>query len=165
MQQSVPLRGRPKQEPIPGAARRLSRYVAARTGMWNEEAGTSMAEPSLYERLGGVFAIGAVIDHFSDAVVQNPIVGQAVLRAVLRGIRQRLASEQRRGRVARARAGRRRASPSRRPLIRTVQGTFANARAPQGSPSTRAEQKHRACGDAQQSKTGRRNLSRDRSAT
>jgi hemoglobin len=31
-----------------------------------------MAEPSLYERLGGVFAIAAVIDHFSDAVVQNP---------------------------------------------------------------------------------------------
>ena len=35
-----------------------------------------MSEPSLYERLGGVFAIAAVIDHFSDAVVQNPIVGQ-----------------------------------------------------------------------------------------
>jgi hemoglobin len=35
-----------------------------------------MAEMSLYERLGGVFAIAAVIDHFSDAVVQNPIVGQ-----------------------------------------------------------------------------------------
>src|SRR5688572_30922725 len=32
---------------------------------------------SLYERLGGVFAIAAVIDHFSDAVVQNSIVGQA----------------------------------------------------------------------------------------
>ena len=31
----------------------------------------------LYERLGGVFAIAAVIDHFSDAVVQNPIVGTA----------------------------------------------------------------------------------------
>ncbi len=35
-----------------------------------------MAEASLYERLGGVFAIAAVVDHFSDAVVQNPIVGQ-----------------------------------------------------------------------------------------
>ena len=35
-----------------------------------------MAEPSLYERLGGVFAIAAVIDHFSDAVVRNPAVGQ-----------------------------------------------------------------------------------------
>lgn len=38
------------------------------------------------------------------------------------------------------------------------------ARAPQGSPSTRAEQKHRACGDTQQSKSGKRNLSRDGSA-
>jgi hemoglobin len=33
-------------------------------------------EKSLYERLGGIFAIAAVIDHFSDAVVKNPIVGQ-----------------------------------------------------------------------------------------
>jgi hemoglobin len=35
-----------------------------------------MTEPSLYDRLGGAFAIAAVVDHFSDAVVQNPIVGQ-----------------------------------------------------------------------------------------
>jgi hemoglobin len=34
------------------------------------------SEKSLYERLGGAFAIAAVIDHFSDAVVKNPIVGQ-----------------------------------------------------------------------------------------
>jgi len=33
-------------------------------------------EKSLYERLGGVFAISAVVDHFSDAVVKNPIVGK-----------------------------------------------------------------------------------------
>jgi hemoglobin len=35
-----------------------------------------MAEQSLYERLGGVFAIAAVVEHFSNAVVKNPIVGQ-----------------------------------------------------------------------------------------
>jgi hemoglobin len=35
-----------------------------------------MAETSLYERLGGAFAIAAVIDHFSDAVVRNPTTGQ-----------------------------------------------------------------------------------------
>ena len=35
-----------------------------------------MAEPSLYERLGGVFAIAAVVNHFSDAVVKNSLVGQ-----------------------------------------------------------------------------------------
>ncbi|WP_207796609.1 group I truncated hemoglobin [Sphingomonas oleivorans] len=33
-------------------------------------------EKSLYERLGGIFAIAAVVDHFSDAVVKNPVVGQ-----------------------------------------------------------------------------------------
>ena len=36
-----------------------------------------MTESSLYERLGGAFAIAAVVDHFSDAVVRNPIVGQS----------------------------------------------------------------------------------------
>jgi hemoglobin len=35
-----------------------------------------MSDASLYERLGGAFAIAAVIDHFSDALVHNPIVGQ-----------------------------------------------------------------------------------------
>ena len=43
-----------------------------------------MSEPTLYERLGGVFAIAAVIDHFSDAVVQNPIVGQKSENPALR---------------------------------------------------------------------------------
>lgn len=33
-----------------------------------------MTEASLYERLGGAFAIAAVVDHFSDAVVRNPII-------------------------------------------------------------------------------------------
>jgi hemoglobin len=37
---------------------------------------TPMPEGTLYERLGGVFSIAAVVDHFSDAVVKNPIVGQ-----------------------------------------------------------------------------------------
>ena len=43
-----------------------------------------MADASLYERLGGVFAIAAVVDHFSDAVVQNPVVGQRSQNADLR---------------------------------------------------------------------------------
>ncbi len=43
-----------------------------------------MTEPSLYARLGGVFAIAAVVDHFSDAVVQNPIVGQRSANPALR---------------------------------------------------------------------------------
>ena len=43
-----------------------------------------MTEKSLYERLGGVFAIAAVVDHFSDAVVQNPIVGKGSKNPALR---------------------------------------------------------------------------------
>jgi hemoglobin len=43
-----------------------------------------MSESSLYERLGGVFAIAAVVDHFSGAVVQNPIVGQKSENPALR---------------------------------------------------------------------------------
>lgn len=35
-----------------------------------------MTGTSLYERLGGAFAIAAVVDHFSDALVGNPVVGQ-----------------------------------------------------------------------------------------
>ena len=41
-------------------------------------------EKSLYERLGGVFAIATVIDHFSDAVVQNRIVGKTSKNPALR---------------------------------------------------------------------------------
>ena len=43
-----------------------------------------MPEKTLYERLGGVFAIAAVVDHFSDAVVKNPIVGQNSKNPALR---------------------------------------------------------------------------------
>jgi hemoglobin len=43
-----------------------------------------MTEKSLYERLGGVFAIAAVIDHFSDAVVQNPVAGKTSKNLALR---------------------------------------------------------------------------------
>ena len=43
-----------------------------------------MAGQSLYERLGGVFAIAAVVDHFSDAVVKNAIAGQGSDNPALR---------------------------------------------------------------------------------
>jgi hemoglobin len=40
-------------------------------------AGVALAQDkSLYERLGGIFALAAVVDHFSDALIDNPIVGQ-----------------------------------------------------------------------------------------
>jgi len=34
-----------------------------------------VADQSLYDRLGGVFAIAAVVDSFSDALLTNPMVG------------------------------------------------------------------------------------------
>ena len=35
-----------------------------------------MAEQSLYDRLGGIFAIAAVVDRFSDAIIKNARVGE-----------------------------------------------------------------------------------------
>jgi hemoglobin len=43
----------------------------------------TMAETSLYDRLGGAFAIAAVIDHFSDALIKNPVVGQGSKNSAL----------------------------------------------------------------------------------
>lgn len=36
-----------------------------------------MTEQSLYERLGGVYAIAAVVDHFSDQLLKNPKIVNA----------------------------------------------------------------------------------------
>ena len=47
-------------------------------------AAAQKTDKSLYERLGGVFAIATVVDHFSDAVVQNPIVGKTSQNPALR---------------------------------------------------------------------------------
>src|SRR4029453_3098156 len=56
----------------------LAAAPAALVGTDKAYAQAKQATPdkSLYERLGGVFAIAAVVDHFSDAVVKNPIAGQ-----------------------------------------------------------------------------------------
>jgi len=43
-----------------------------------------MTDQPLYDRLGGVFAIAAVVDHFSDAIVANPIVGRESRNPALR---------------------------------------------------------------------------------
>jgi len=50
--------------------------TAASAAVLAEADNADAQEKSLYERLGGVFAIAAVVDHFSDDVVKNPIVGQ-----------------------------------------------------------------------------------------
>jgi len=36
----------------------------------------SESDTSLYERLGGVFAIAAVVDEFSERVLRNPVAGK-----------------------------------------------------------------------------------------
>ena len=43
-----------------------------------------MTDQSLYERLGGVFAIAAVVNHFSDAVVNDAIAGEGSDNPALR---------------------------------------------------------------------------------
>jgi len=35
-----------------------------------------MAEATLYDRLGGVYAIAAVVNHFSDEIIKNAKVGE-----------------------------------------------------------------------------------------
>lgn len=37
---------------------------------------TTHKSKSLYERLGGIYNIATVVDHFSDALIMNPLVGQ-----------------------------------------------------------------------------------------
>ena len=53
--------------PVAGAAGANNVYAQAKQ---------PAPEKSLYERLGGVFAIAAVVDHFSEAVVKNSVVGK-----------------------------------------------------------------------------------------
>ena len=50
--------------------------LAAPTFTHRVAAAAEKSDKSLYERLGGVFAIAAVVDDFSEAVVKNPIVGK-----------------------------------------------------------------------------------------
>ncbi len=60
---------------VAGLALSASPIILAGPNTAYAEAQTT-PDKSLYDRLGGVFAIAAVVDHFSDAVVKNPIVGQ-----------------------------------------------------------------------------------------
>jgi hemoglobin len=40
--------------------------------------------PSLYERLGGIFAIAGVVDHFSDGIIKDPVAGARSSNPALR---------------------------------------------------------------------------------
>lgn len=43
-----------------------------------------VTEKSLYERLGGVFAIAAVVNRFSDAIFDDPVAGRTSRNPALR---------------------------------------------------------------------------------
>jgi hemoglobin len=57
---------------------------AALLGSQTACATTPAADAPLYERLGGIFPIAAVVDHFSDALIRNPVVGQSSQNPALR---------------------------------------------------------------------------------
>ena len=60
---------------VAGLELSASPIALAGTDTASAQAKQTTPEKSLYERLGSI-AIAAVVDHFSDAVVKNPIVGQ-----------------------------------------------------------------------------------------
>lgn len=41
----------------------------------NAQSSAPAAAQSLYDRLGGIFAIAAVVDYFSDQIIQDPVAG------------------------------------------------------------------------------------------
>ena len=65
-----------RRSAVAGLALTAAPVALAGTDKAYAQASKLMPEKSLYDRLGGVFAIAAVVDHFSDAVVKNPMVGQ-----------------------------------------------------------------------------------------
>jgi hemoglobin len=69
---------------LTAAAASAAGSATARAADTAASATQKVPEKSLYERLGGVFAIAAVVDHFSDAVVKNHVVGARSKNAQLR---------------------------------------------------------------------------------
>ena len=61
---------------VAGLAVAAAPVTLTRTNKAYAQAQQSKADKTLYDRLGGIFAIALVVDHFSDALIKNPIVGQ-----------------------------------------------------------------------------------------
>lgn len=49
-----------------------------------EKRAASPSGPSLYERLGGIFAIAGVVDYFSDEIIKDPVAGAQSSNPALR---------------------------------------------------------------------------------
>ena len=75
--------GAPRSIPTSLAMAAVAMALTALLGAASVRA-AAQSEKSLYDRLGGIFAIAAVVDHFSDAVVENPIVGKTSKNPALR---------------------------------------------------------------------------------
>lgn len=60
--------------------------AARAAGVKGSGAAVTQAEPgkSLYERLGGIFAIAAVVDYFSDELIKDPVAGAGSANPQLR---------------------------------------------------------------------------------
>ena len=61
------------ESPPPAAAGQAQVAQAAAAAQPDQRRG---GQQSLYERLGGIFAIAAVVDRFSDAIIVNPRLNQ-----------------------------------------------------------------------------------------
>jgi hypothetical protein len=55
--------------------------LAAEAGESGQPAGS---DRSLYDRLGGIFAIAAVVNHFSDEIIRDPVAGAQSRNPALR---------------------------------------------------------------------------------
>jgi len=58
--------------------------LAADTGASALQPGASASDTSLYVRLGGIFAIAAVVDYFSDEIIRDPVAGARSANPALR---------------------------------------------------------------------------------
>ncbi|MEA3042260.1 MAG: hemoglobin [Sphingomonadales bacterium] len=58
--------------------------LAADTSASGQQPRSSGSDASLYDRLGGIFAIAAVVDHFSDEIIRDPVAGARSANPALR---------------------------------------------------------------------------------
>ena len=58
--------------------------AASAAGASGEAKGKPAADESLYARLGGIFAIAAVVDYFSDQIIGDPVAGARSANPALR---------------------------------------------------------------------------------
>jgi hemoglobin len=66
------------------SAATLAGTLAGPASAAGHDAIAPQAEKPLYERLGGIFAIAAVVDYFSDEVVKDPVAGARSSNPALR---------------------------------------------------------------------------------